>query len=137
MLPRHFSTSVVELLIRWFLRYIDDGFILWPRDLPIDNFLRILNSLDPHLRFTLEASKKYFVDNDHFQELSFLDILTILKNYRIFTTDIFYKATNHMFNVMEFIIGDDIHGLGKIWQSKKLGDRWGWANGWSASFFKN
>ena len=97
ILPRHFPVSVVELLIRWFLRYIDDGFILWPKGLPIDNFLRILNSLNPRLRFTLEASKKYMIDNDHFQELSFLDILTILKNYRIFTTDIFYKDTNSHF----------------------------------------
>ena len=97
ILPRHFPVSVVELLIRWFLRYIDDGFILWPKGLPIDNFLRILNSLNPRLRFTLEASKKYMIDNNHFQELSFLDILTILKNYRIFTTDIFYKDTNSHF----------------------------------------
>ena len=36
-------------------------------------------------------------NNQHFQELSFLDVLTILINYRVFTTDIFYKETNSHF----------------------------------------
>ena len=35
ILPTHFSAETVELLIKWFLRYIDDGFILWPRGLTL------------------------------------------------------------------------------------------------------
>ena len=97
LLHRHFPLYVAELIIRWFLRYIDDGYILWPRGWPIDRFLEIINSLDPHIQFTLEASKKYIKNNQHFQELSFLDVLTILINYRVFTTDIFYKETNSHF----------------------------------------
>ena len=97
LLHQHFPALIAELIIRWFLRYIDDGFILWPRGWPIEEFLWIINSLDPHIQFTLEASKKYVMNNQHIQELSFLDVMTILMNYRTFTTDIFYKDTNSHF----------------------------------------
>ena len=96
-LSRHFSTPIVELIIRWFLRYIDDGFILWPKGSLIDLFLEILNSLNEHIQFTLERGKKYMKDGKHIQELAFLDILVILINFTIFTTDIFYKETNSHF----------------------------------------
>ena len=77
-LPWHFADSTYELIIRWFLRYIDDGFILWPRDLDIDTFFTILNEC-------------------HIQELPFLDVLVILRDHKHFSTDIFYKETNSHF----------------------------------------
>ena len=93
----HFPPSVVEIIIRCFLRYIDDGFVLWPCKENIKTFLKLLNSLHPSLQFTLEISKKYFRGNRHIQELAFLDILIILLNHRIFSTDIYYKVTNSHF----------------------------------------
>ena len=97
ILPTHFSAETVELLIKWFLRYIDDGFILWPRGLLIDTFMDIINNLNPSIQFTLEKSKKYTQNNLQIQELPFLDILVIVKENKIFTTDIFYKETNSHF----------------------------------------
>ena len=96
-LSRHFTPDMVELIIRWFLRYIDDGFILWPKGLLIDIFLQIINSLHPNIQFTLEVSKKYMKNGRHIQELSFLDILVMVINYLTLTTDIFYKETNSHF----------------------------------------
>ena len=96
-LPQHFEASTVELLSRWFLRYIDDGFILWPKGIEIDNFMHLLNNLDPSIQFTLERSTKYITNGHHYQELAFLDVLVIVKNYRTFTTDIHYKETNSHF----------------------------------------
>ena len=96
-LPQHFATEIVELIIRWFLRYINDGFILWPKGLLIDTFLQIINSLHPSIQFTLEVSKKYMKNGRHIQELSFLDILVLVFDYLTFTTDIFYKDTNSHF----------------------------------------
>ena len=49
-LPWHFADSTCELIIRWFLRHIDDGFILWPRDLDIDTFFTILNNLNTNIQ---------------------------------------------------------------------------------------
>ena len=95
---RLFSPSVVELIVRWFLRYIDDGFILWPKGEHIDAFLDILNNLNQSIKFTIVKSKKYYNKNgDLIQELSFLDVLVIVINYKKFTTDIYYKETNSHF----------------------------------------
>ena len=97
ILPQHFPTETAELLIRWFLRYIDDGFILWPKELVIDEFMKIINNLNPSIQFTLERSKKYVVGNQQIQELPFLDVMVIVKDNTTFTTDIFYKETNSHF----------------------------------------
>ena len=96
-LHQHYPPDIVELIIKWFLRYIDDGFILWLKGLLIDTFLMLLNSLNSSLQWTLERSKKYIQDNQHRQELSFLDILVMVLNFMKFTTDIFYKETNSHF----------------------------------------
>ena len=96
-LPWHFADSTCELIIRWFLRYIDDGFILWPRDLDIDTFFTILNNLNTNIQYTIEASTKYITNECHIQELPFLDVLVILRDHKHFSTDIFYKETNSHF----------------------------------------
>ena len=96
-LPRHFEISICELIIKWFLRYIDDGFILWPKKADIKIFFDLLNSLNPNIQFTIEASTKRMCDGIHKQILAFLDVLVILLNYRSFSTDIFYKETNSHF----------------------------------------
>ena len=96
-LPWHFADSTCELIIRWFLRYIDDGFILWPRDLDIDTFFTILNNLNTNIQYTIEASTKYITNECHIQELPLLDVLVILRDHKHFSTDIFYKETNSHF----------------------------------------
>ena len=96
-LPQHFPLDIVELIIEWFLRYIDDGFILWPKGLLIDTLLILLNSLNPSIQFTLEKARRYTKDNQHYQELAFLDILVMVINFLKLTTDIFYKETNSHF----------------------------------------
>ena len=96
-LPQHFSTDTVELLLKWFLRYIDDGFILWPKELLINTFLHILNNLNSSIQYTLEKSQKYIQNNNHIQDLPFLCILVIVTNHKTFSTDIFYKETNSHF----------------------------------------
>ena len=96
-LPRYFEISVCELIIRWFLRYIDDGFILWPKTADIKIFFQLLNSLNPYIQFTLEASTKSLRDGIQEQLLAFLDVLVILINHRHFSTDIYYKDTNSHF----------------------------------------
>ncbi len=96
-LPKHFAPPIVELLIRWFLRYIDDGFVLWPCFCNINTFFQLLNSLNQHIQFTLEKSTKYYSDGHHVQELAFLDVLVIVRNHRVFSTDIYYKETNSHF----------------------------------------
>ena len=80
-LPRHFEASVCELIIRCFLRYIDDGFITWPKNIKIDLFFNLLNSLNAHIQYTIEASSKSEENGKKIQMLAFLDILIILLNH--------------------------------------------------------
>ena len=96
-LPQHFPADIVELIIEWFLRYIDDGFILWPKGLLIETLLFLLNSLNPSIEWTLEKARKYTRGSQHYQELAFLDILIMVINFMKITTDIFYKETNSHF----------------------------------------
>ena len=96
-LPHNFEAPICELIIRWFLRYIDDGFILWPRGIDIDIFFTILNNLNTNIQLTIEASTKYFKNEYHIQGLPFLDVLVILRDHKYFSTDIFYKETNSHF----------------------------------------
>ena len=93
-IPRHFCVSSSELIIKWFKRYIDDGFIVWPKKLDINLFISILNNLHSSIQFTIEAGKTFIKDEIQIQELPFLDILVILTNHRNITTDIYYKETN-------------------------------------------
>ena len=96
-LPRHFEASICELIIRCFLRYIDDGFIIWPKNIKIEIFFNLLNSLNSHIQFTIEASVKREENGKMVELLAFLDVLIILLNHRLFSTDIFYKETNSHF----------------------------------------
>ena len=93
-LPRHFPPTYVEIIIKWFMRYIDDGFIMWPKILDIKVFISILGNLHPQIKFTIEAAK---IASEDAQELPFLDVLVILAQLRVFSTDIFYKETNSHF----------------------------------------
>ena len=66
ILPLYFSREDVILIMHLFLRYIDDGFIPWPRRLRRDHFITALNSLDSRIRFTvvvgmLESIKRFIV----------------------------------------------------------------------------
>ena len=92
-LPHNSEASTCELIIRWFQRYIDEGFILWPRGINIDTCFAILNNLNTNIQFTIEVSSKYFKNGCHVQKLPFLDVLVILRDHKHFSTDIFYKKT--------------------------------------------
>ena len=47
LLIPHFQPEEIELIIRAFLRYVDDGFMFWPVFLDITVFIDILDQLDP------------------------------------------------------------------------------------------
>ena len=94
VLPQFFSTEDCALILYLFLRYIDDGFIPWPKRLNLDHFIKALNSLHPNIRYTIEKSVAKFVNGLRVQILNFLDILLILHATGKLETDIFYKDTN-------------------------------------------
>lgn len=69
-----------------FRRYIDDGFIIWPKTFePLPSLLHGLNSIHPDIQFTINFDKS---------SITFLDVKIININ-NILETDIFYKPTHN------------------------------------------
>ncbi len=66
------------------LRYLDDCFIIWPKEWDLEEFTTFLNELHTDINFTKDCS-------DH--EIPFLDILVYMVEGNIKTT-IFYKTTD-------------------------------------------
>jgi hypothetical protein len=70
-------------------RFLDDCFIIWSSDIPVEIFHTELNSLNDHIRFTINRSKI---------EMPFLDILICISTNNNIITDIFSKDTDtHMY----------------------------------------
>ena len=78
------SNFAVYIKQNWF-RFLDDCFILWNSDIPIENFQSDLNSLNENIQFTLNRSKR---------EIPFLDVLVQITEDNSIHTDIFSKSTD-------------------------------------------
>ena len=91
MLPRIYDEEQIALIRLVYKRYVDDGFLLWPRKLRIENFVAILNNLHPSIRFTVSKGtvEGYIITNN------FLDVKVILHPNGEIETEIFYKDTNN------------------------------------------
>ena len=90
-----FTPTQCQFIIEHFFRYIDDGFSLWPKDLNLDHFMEVMNSLHPSIKFTFELGKKLTLhDGTEVTMLNFLDILIMLHTNGQLETDIYYKETN-------------------------------------------
>ena len=85
-----------KLIEEIFKRFMDDGFVLRPKNANIDIFRKLLNKLHPSLKFTVKKGKNRCEQNfDTFaQVLNFLDVSIILHQNGRLETDIFYKEIN-------------------------------------------
>ena len=93
-LLKHYTPSQSREILENFLRYIDDGFILWLLDLDLELFKTIMNSLHPSIKFTFELGQEINREDRLIKILNFLDILIMLHSDGKIETDIYYKDTN-------------------------------------------
>lgn len=85
-----FCLSKLNFTPPFFFRYVDDTITIVPRD-QIDNVIKVFNSYDPNLQFTME------IENN--KQIPFLDLLLINDNNKIITN--WYQkpiATNRFLN---------------------------------------
>ena len=87
--PR-FTEDDIQLLLEAFLRYVDDGFIFWPKHLNINTFIEILGQLHPKIVYTVERGE---VEGNK-QSINFLDIHVTLHDNKRIETELYYKPTN-------------------------------------------
>lgn len=78
--PLRFTLSECKLSEEIFKRFMDDGFVPWPKNAYIDVFRELLNKLHPSLKFAVEKGKISFEKNFYtfVQVLNVLDVSIIL-----------------------------------------------------------
>ena len=57
-IPHMYSNDDAKMIHDAFKRYVDDGIMLWPKHLNIEEFIAILNQLDNSIRFTVERGQQ-------------------------------------------------------------------------------
>ena len=80
-----FEISLKEF---FYYRYVDDMFMIVPADMSETRFLNYLNSLDSHLKFTLENEMK--------TKLNFMDVTIYKQNNKIITS--WYRKSSNTLN---------------------------------------
>ena len=93
-LRREFDEDTCKLIILYFFRFMDDGTTLIPDEVDEDVILRLLNSMHPAIRYTLEKAVQVMVDGTLAQKLVFLSLIIYLGMNGQIWTDVFYKQTN-------------------------------------------
>ena len=94
-LLRYFTVDQTRIIIENFIRYIDDGFILWLKDMNLERFKSIMNNLHPSIKWTFELGETVVLrSGEEVKKLNLLDILILLYLDGRIETDIFYKDTN-------------------------------------------
>ena len=93
-LPKYFSIEECLLIKEFFKRYMDDGYIFWPKHLDFNSFSICLNNLYPEIRYTFKKAKVTVHNSESCQVIKFLDVSVILHPDRTIETGIYYKDTN-------------------------------------------
>ena len=91
--PLRFTLSECKLNEEIFKRFMDAGFVSWPKNAYIDVFRELLNKLHPSLKFAVEKGKISFEKNfDTFvQVLNFLHVSIILHRNDRLETDYYFS----------------------------------------------
>ena len=93
-LPKYFSNEECLLIKEFFKRYMDDGFIFWPKHLFFNDFSIYLNNLHAEIKYTFEKAKVIFENSESCQGINFSDVLITLHSDRTIETEIYYKDTS-------------------------------------------
>ena len=91
---RRYGNELRKIIEETYRRFMDDGIVFLPEQISKENFLSLLNAMDPAIEFTLEESESVIMKGKRAERLNFLDISIILDEEGITHTDIYYKPTN-------------------------------------------
>ena len=84
LLPEIYPQDFVDFVIRNYFRFLDDICHKWLKHFDIEDFKKIINEMDPLLKFLMDEIK---------DQTSFLDVKIIVHNNEL-QFDIYHKPTN-------------------------------------------
>ena len=91
-LQPHYTQEEIIMIIRAFLRYVDDGFMFWPDLLNIVTFINILNQLNRCIKYTVQRGTRI---SNTAETNTFMSIRVTLHDRRRVETELYYKETNN------------------------------------------
>ena len=94
LIPHNFDSLTSQLIIRLFLRYIDDGIIVLPKSVSVGRFLKIMNSMHPSIQYTIALDLLQIIDGATYRGTNFLSIKVLVDTTGTVKFDVFYKETN-------------------------------------------
>ena len=94
LLPTLLKTPVLEQVINYIFRFVDDGIIILPAEISPEEFLKVLNSMHPDIQFTITKLTPIIIKGKLYQTINFLSVKILTEDNGDVQTDIYYKDTN-------------------------------------------
>ena len=94
LLPQYFDSDTRELIIRAFMRYIDDGIMELPKSIPTETFLEVLNLMHPLIQYTVSTEARHLAEVIVYMCTTFLSIKVLVDPTGGIEFDVSYKETN-------------------------------------------
>ena len=94
LIPQHFDEETAKLIIEYLLRYIDDGIIVLPVSVSIEEFLAVMNSMNRSIQYTVSTDALCTIERKSYMGTVFLSVKVLVDKNGIVRFDIHYKETN-------------------------------------------
>ena len=74
LIPQHFDEETAKLIIEYLLRYIDDGIIVLPVSVSIEEFLAVMNSMNRSIQYTVSTDALCTIERKSYMGTVFLSV---------------------------------------------------------------
>ena len=92
LMPQYFDTNTQEVIIRAFMRYIDDGIIELPKSIPMETFLGVLNRMHPSIQYNASQEVRRPTDSIVYSCTNFLSIKVLVDSSGNIEFDVSYTT---------------------------------------------
>ena len=94
LIPRNFDSETSKMIIDYLMRYIDDGIMVLPECVTVEEFLRIMNSMNASIQHTVSLPEPLRIEGHDFKCTKFLAIKVLQQPDGSIKFDVYYKETN-------------------------------------------
>ena len=94
LIPQNFDAETAKMIIDFLMRYIDDGILVLPESMSTERFLKVLNSMNPAIQYTITTAIVRTIDCIRYKCTNFLSIKVLQQSDGTVCFDVYYKETN-------------------------------------------